>query len=120
MHNIARAHLRKYNKIEREHLLNVVIKQVILVYNPLAIYAIGSILTENFDEVSDIDLVVIFQSAKEALNSWRLRSKIRPFIPCSLDIISFDIEIFNYKKNIGGIAFIAISEGICVYNMVAL
>jgi predicted nucleotidyltransferase len=115
MIKIARKFSRKWGEDEKIRLLQCAIQAVKMFCNPTQIYAFGSILTNNFDDSSDVDLVLIFKTVEEAKNVWRLHSKFRQNFSKPLDIISFDEANFELKKEMGGIAMVAHTEGKLVY-----
>jgi len=96
---------------EREEVLAKTVLVVDEVYRPDQIYAFGSVLTSEFDSTSDVDILVVYSDISAASNAWRLHRKARERLPHALDVIAMDLESFDLKKEIGGIAFVAFLEG---------
>lgn len=83
--------------------------------SPVAIYLFGSATTEHFHEDSDIDCLVIFETEIEVRRSWKLYSKIRSQTNRPFDFVVMSSLEFERKRDLGGIAFIAWTEGRQIY-----
>lgn len=83
------------------------------VSNPLQILLFGSAAEGNFRDGSDIDLLLIYPLVSD-LNVARKRIRtlglLHPSIP--VDLIFVSEELFNSKRDLGGVCFIAAHEGI--------
>ena len=116
MFRLARRVSRKWSLEERRVLIERAKSAVVQLCHPVEIYIFGSALSDAFDDSSDLDLIIVFATEKEAQNSWRLRSQIRRQVLWPLDLIAFSKETFDLKKHIGGIAAVAFSEGKLIYS----
>jgi hypothetical protein len=79
---------------------------------PLKVIFFGSILTQEFDNCSDIDLICLYPSVSEAdLARRRLYSIPQPTIGHPLEILCVDEETFKIKSERGGVYMIARESG---------
>lgn len=116
MFQLLRSASPKMSKEARDALLARAVQAVVDVHDPVAIYAVGSILNDDFDESSDIDLVVVVKEMSLAKNAWRLRRRVREKAAWPIDLVYFDVSSFEAKKNVGGMAYIAAQEGKAVFR----
>lgn len=111
MHKINRAFAKSIDlkDIQEEiHQLSEAIKSILA---PVEMYLFGSAVCGPFFEDSDFDVVIVFKSDLEARNAWRQFSKVRRKLTRSLDLIPMSFDEFHIKKELGGIAMIAFTEG---------
>ncbi len=76
------------------------------------VYVFGSFLKDDFNAESDLDLAVILPkgSDKQAfMTKWR---QFPAFVDWPFDLVMFEREHFEKKKNIGGVAFEIREDGI--------
>ena len=111
MRNLVRNLGQKVPENEREELIAQVAIAMNEVYQPDQMYIFGSALTSDFDEASDVDILVVFADLSAAGRAWRLHKTVRALIPRALDVIVMDRESFERKKHEGAIAAVAFSEG---------
>lgn len=79
---------------------------------PIKLVFFGSIVREDFDAWSDIDIIAIYSSAESAYKARRiLYSKPLPMVGHPLEIICVDEDTFTRKAAVGGIYFVAKNEG---------
>lgn len=79
--------------------------------NPICVWLVGSILSSNFDQYSDIDTVVVFRTSLEARLGLKKLNRARKELPRSVDWICVDEETFNHRAVTGGICYVASQEG---------
>ena len=83
---------------------------------PQRIIFFGSILTDNFDLASDIDLVIIYPTFKIADEARRtLYSLKQPQILHPLEMLCVDEGTFQQKSQIGGLYFLVSKDGLTFY-----
>lgn len=114
MLNLNRLGLPKISKNKREELMRSAAQFITANSTPLEIIFFGSIISEGFDEASDIDLLLIYKTLEEADQARRkLYGCMQPKnLEHNLEMICVDQETFSRKSKVGGICFIALNEGI--------
>lgn len=116
MKNLRRLQLRKYSAVEIEQEVDQVLHWVLSVCNPLKIILLGSALGNQFDDCSDIDLVLIFKSKEDAREARkRLYTSMRP-VQRPVECLCVDAEKFNEMSNVGGIYWVAKKEGKVLFS----
>ncbi|HPI39825.1 MAG TPA: nucleotidyltransferase domain-containing protein [Pseudobdellovibrionaceae bacterium] len=112
MKNIGRLFSKKIPESERKLLMTTASNFIRSCTSPIKIIFFGSILTENFDASSDIDMIILFNSPKEAdLGRRKLYSSTQPNLKHSLEMICVDEKTFKEKSQIGGLYAIANESG---------
>jgi predicted nucleotidyltransferase len=91
------------------------LKDILKCTNPLEVSLFGSIVTNDFDDSSDIDLLIVFKDLAETDQRRRMLQRNRPEIECPLDMICVDKETFLTKSKIGGVCFIAHKSGLRIF-----
>jgi predicted nucleotidyltransferase len=87
------------------------------VLSPIQIYVFGSAASgERFDSNSDIDCLAVLENETEASRSWKRFGEIRSQLDWPVDLVVLSQSIFNHKRNLGGVAYIATDEGVLVYD----
>ena len=90
---------------------------IVEVLGPELVYVFGSAVSlENYDEDSDIDCLVVLDSSERARRFWKCYGLIRRKLTWSLDLVCLGKEEFMAKREIGGVAMIALKEGVLVYS----
>ncbi len=116
MMNLARRYLESISKQEKDQLMLAVKDFILLKTQPQKIIFFGSILTSSFDSCSDIDTLIIYDTLETADQARRsLYQSKRPELGHSLEFICVDQESFLRKSKIGGICFVADTEGAVLY-----
>lgn len=111
---LTRLQMPKKTEEERAFLIERVMQFIQLEVSPIKIIFIGSILGGNFDDISDIDMVIIFKDKIEAdLARRKLYRAMRPReITHPLEMICVDENTYNEKSQVGGIFYTARLEGL--------
>jgi hypothetical protein len=78
---------------------------------PLEIYVFGSLASGRFDAYSDVDVLLVFEDEQSADSGRRRLHRDRPRIPFPMDIVCIDRATFLEKSRIGGVCFVAATEG---------
>jgi predicted nucleotidyltransferase len=119
MFNLGRLYLPKIARTVRDKLMQEAVKFVRAEAMPIQIIFFGSVLTENFDEASDIDLLLIFatQSEADAARHALYRARKPQTIAHPLEMICIDKATYDKKSQIGGICFVARNEGRSFYSV---
>jgi predicted nucleotidyltransferase len=112
---LRRTQLRKFSKSEIENIVDQHLVKIRELCDPEEVILFGSALTDAFDEMSDIDFVLIFPSEEIAKESsrklYRAHNK-----PSAADYLCIDRSTFDRKSKIGGVYFIAKNDGKQVWN----
>ena len=111
MYNLLRLKTTKYSKEQVEVLIQDSTKLIQKLVSPQHIILIGSSLTEQFDQWSDLDFVLIFDSKIIAKKSEKILYSHSIDFPCPIDFICVDLETYQKKSKIGGIFFMAENSG---------
>lgn len=117
MRNLNRLQLRKYTPKEIEELVNKVVNRVVQLSNPEEIIVFGSAVSNQFDDQSDVDLVVIFDTAERAAAAGKILYRKPVFADRGVDYLCVDRQTYNRKSQIGGVYFVARLEGRTVYTI---
>ncbi|MBI4402922.1 MAG: hypothetical protein HY537_02100, partial [Deltaproteobacteria bacterium] len=92
------------------------LKWILSLCKPLRIILIGSALGCDFDDCSDLDFVLLFDTKMDARDARkRLYTSMRP-IQRSIECICVDMETFKQAAEIGGIFWVAKQEGKLLYD----
>lgn len=117
MKNISRLFLDKCSKEERSDLISKVVRLICEHTKPEKIIFFGSITTDQFDAMSDIDVVVVFADLEEASRARKtLYSVDRAPIRQPIDFVCVDHSTYESKSQIGGVLYIARESGIEVLS----
>ncbi|MFZ4405093.1 MAG: nucleotidyltransferase domain-containing protein [Pseudobdellovibrionaceae bacterium] len=112
MKNLIRQSLVKAPLAIREQLMHTVAGFIFSLTKPQNIIFFGSVITENFDDWSDIDVVAIYDSLVDADQARRkIYGAKQPQIKHPLEILCVDADTFSSKSKIGGVYFIAANDG---------
>ena len=107
---------KKISWQDRQDEFDEFLKHLVAIYSPDCVYVFGSFLEEKFDECSDFDVLVIFGDSHAAKNAWRKRTQLRSRVTRSFDLVAIDKEAFDRKSAIGGVAYLAKTEGKLVFK----
>lgn len=111
MRQIQRRFSKKLSKEEVNQLVDTSVKLIREIAPPEKLILFGSALTDRFDEYSDLDFVLIYDSIEEAKSAQhKLYAKTTSF-PTSVDFVCVDKESYNKRSKTGGVFFIAAAEG---------
>jgi hypothetical protein len=113
MINLRRTLLEKFPLKIRENLMQITLHFITENTKPLQVIFFGSIITENFDECSDIDVVAIYHDPVAADHARRVLygTKKSSEIKHPLEILCVDQKTFDTKSQIGGVFAVALAEG---------
>jgi predicted nucleotidyltransferase len=90
---------------------------IVKVLSPIQIYVFGSAATgERFDSSSDIDCLAVLGDETLASRSWKRFGEIRSQLDWPVDLVVLSQSIFDKKRDLGGVAYIATHEGVLVYD----
>jgi predicted nucleotidyltransferase len=79
--------------------------------NPELVILFGSAVSGRFDQMSDIDLLLVFSDISESTKARRNLYSGRPLQSHSVDFVCMSRIDYDRKKDCGGIAFVAKNEG---------
>lgn len=102
---------RRLNQTEKDGLIQRLREVISNSVSPEKVILFGSILTEEFDEHSDIDVLVVFASKVEAKEGLRVLYRARSELPCSVDFICVDRDHYERFSKMGGVCYVAATEG---------
>ncbi len=83
--------------------------------DPLQIYLVGSASEGRMTDQSDIDLLVVYDEAKELKQLQKNYYQKRPSFSVAVEIIWTPFLQFERKKDLGGICFTAATQGKLLY-----
>lgn len=113
MKNISRLFLDKYSKEACYDLMIQVTRLIREHTKPEKIIFFGSITTDHFDAMSDIDVVIVFADLEEASRARKILYSVdRAPISQAIDFVCVDRSTYESKSQIGGVCFIARESGI--------
>ena len=95
--------------------LRILVGQVASAEPDAIAYLFGSFLQDDFNAESDIDLAVILPKGidkQSFLTKWR---QFPAFVDWPFDLVVFEREQFEKKKNVGGVAFEIREDGVELY-----
>jgi len=115
---IRRIELPKILEEQRRAAMKSVAEHLQQELKPIAIYFFGSVTREDFDAMSDIDVLCIFETPMDALAARRTFYSARPRPPVEhiVEALFFDKQTFDLKSEEGGICFVAKYEGVLFQN----
>ena len=117
MINIQRHFLRKYSRDEVDSLVVEAAARIrTLVPGVVEITVFGSALTDHFDDVADLDLVLIFGDEVAAHAAEKLLYRNAHTFSRPIDFLCVDRKTFKEKSDVGGVFWIAAKEGRVVYR----
>jgi len=116
MRNLMRLRSRKYSAAEIEDLVSKGLATIRGHSDPIKIYLFGSALGENFDDFSDLDFLLVFQTKEQAVRSRQLLYRQSHAFSHPVDFICVDNETFEQKAEIGGVYLIAKQDGRLLYS----
>ena len=112
MDNLLRSKLSKpLNYRKRLDIIDQFRQLVFSLTDPISVYLVGSILSTNFDQFSDLDTVIVFKTPLEAKLALKKLNRARKALPRSVDWICIDEDSFKYRSRTGGICYVAAQEG---------
>lgn len=111
MHNLQRLKLRKYSSAETSILMTRATDSIIRLVSPLRVIAFGSVVNGTFDDASDLDFVVIFDTPEKAASGNRLLYRNGHLEGRRVDFLCVDEQTFLRKSEVGGIYWVAAHEG---------
>lgn len=111
MRKLLKYYAKKFSYKQKKDLIEKTLAKLIELVQPKKVILIGSATTQDFDEYSDIDLVLIFSTKDEAQNSEKILYRNTTSFPTTVDFICVDEKKFEEKAAIGGIFFVAEKEG---------
>ncbi|MBI1861962.1 MAG: nucleotidyltransferase domain-containing protein [Deltaproteobacteria bacterium] len=111
MKNLLRTFSRKWTRGEIDAFVDGAVSHIQKISRPRRAILFGSALTDHFDEASDLDLVLIFESLEEASQAEKILYRQAHTFPCSIDFLCIDEKSFQEKSEIGGVFWIAAREG---------
>jgi predicted nucleotidyltransferase len=112
MRNIERLSLQKFSPAAKEPLFEKTLAFIEEKTPALEVIFFGSIVTDQFDAWSDIDVVAIYPSREAADQARRtIYGSRRPEFGHSIEVLCVDQATFDEKSKTGGVYFIAQQEG---------
>jgi predicted nucleotidyltransferase len=116
MKNLLRASSRKYSDQEAQAIAREVLQKVLLSIQPKRVVLFGSAVTGSFDEYSDLDFLLIFETETQAKEAQKTvyRSVYSPLR--KIDWLCIDEKNLKEKVKKGGVYAVALSEGITLHK----
>ncbi len=84
--------------------------------SPLYIYLFGSAAKGHFSYSSDLDFALIFKTKDEALVAKKKILGLLILANCPVDVLFFDLDTFEQRKNYGGVCFEIFHSGKIIYQ----
>lgn len=109
--SLIRTDTKKYTQDELEPLISNLRNHILKELSPTSAILFGSSVLGTFDEYSDFDVVLIYPTKEDARNAMKRITKFRSHFDRSIDCIFVDSESFQKNSSIGGIYFVAKTEG---------
>lgn len=116
MKNIQRLFLRKYTAPEVEMIVKSATETIVKLVNPTRVIVFGSATSNQFDDASDLDFVVVFDTADEAKQGRLTLYRNGHLEGRIVDFLCVDEATYRRKSQVGGVYFIAAEEGKIVYQ----
>lgn len=117
MKHLQRYFLRKYERSEVDALIwNAANRIRALIDSAEEIIVFGSALTDLFDDLSDLDLVIIFPDVVSARIAEKGLYRAAHSFARPIDFLCVDRETYTEKSKIGGVYWIAAHEGRLVWQ----
>lgn len=99
---------------------NTLIKNVVTDFAMLpglqAILLFGSAANETMTTASDIDILLVLDTKENVALSRKLFPSLRKHSTWPMDLLCIDVETFKQKSQIGGICFVARTEGKVIFG----
>lgn len=83
---------------------------------PDRIYIFGSVLEDSFTFASDIDVAIFFESQDKLQNAKKEIYKKTKKLEFPTDILFFELQDFEKKKEIGGVCMEIYKKGKLIYD----
>ncbi len=96
--------------------LDGLLKYILTKSNPLAVYLFGSLAQDQYTDVSDIDLALVYASKVELKSAKKQILNNRPFLDVAIDFLFFTDEEFQQKSQRGGVCQIIHEDGEILYQ----
>jgi predicted nucleotidyltransferase len=77
----------------------------------MAIFLFGSAAEHEMREDSDIDLLLVMPDAQTLRNAQKTLGQIWPLASRTVEIVWLTKDIFEQKRDVGGVAYIAVHFG---------
>lgn len=114
MKELMRQNLPKFSKPERDTIIKTVAEHILSLSSPMQMIFFGSVTGDSFDLASDVDVLLVYSDDVTADQGRRtLYRNPRPgAFPHPIEFICVSRERFEQMKDVGGICFVAHTEGI--------
>lgn len=101
---------------EFQSIAKMVRDRILSVSQPSQIIIFGSYARKNINELSDIDIAVLFPNKEIAKVEKKVIMNSKLFLDRTVDLLFYVKEEFNKKSQIGGVCTLIEKEGIIIYD----
>ncbi len=117
MRQLLRQTLRSYSASEIEDLARPIINRIVEIVKPVKIILFGSAVSNHFDDVSDLEFVVILKQKSEVKDALLKLYRLRADFDRSIDFLCVDEERFAKRNFLSSVLQVAYDEGRVVYEV---
>ena len=114
---LKRRRLLAFDRPAIDSLAEQVLQFALVRCRPELVILFGSAVAGKFDEMSDLDLLLIFSDLSTATAARRKLYSGRPLDNHSVDFVCMARADYDRKKDSGGIAYVAKNEGKILYQI---
>ena len=116
MINLRRLQLRKYSRSEVDEIISKATTTIVGLVRPKRVIVFGSALSDQFDDHSDLDFVVILDAPEDVKRPRQALYRNGLLETRSCDFLCVDEAAFTRKSEFGGVYYVAATEGRSVFE----